>query len=350
MTAFGSRAEELFARLKENGESEIRELIESRQAEDLFLDFKRSANDGNSDKLHQDDRKNIARAISGFGNGEGGIIVWGVDCRSTPGKGDVPSASVYLIENPTRFASLLTGAVSGCTVPPHTGVENHAIESSDGEGGYVVSHIPASYSAPHQVAKGTQYYMRAGSDFVPVPHGILAGMFGRRPSADLVHNWLVNPAVFSARTLTLTAGCLVRNRGHGIARSIHVTMDMISELGPNCQMEFEPIKSDGWDCSLTLGRFLCIYAKRDTLIPPGAMTTPFVLELSIAPPFDRTLKFSGQMGCEGVPPTLLSLETTAAIVAQEYEKGMSLCSSGKLPQEEAHAIATRILGTDEPQG
>jgi hypothetical protein len=40
------RAEDLFRRLSEQGEQAIEGLIEDRQSEELFLDFKRSADNG----------------------------------------------------------------------------------------------------------------------------------------------------------------------------------------------------------------------------------------------------------------------------------------------------------------
>lgn len=79
------RAEDLFERLKQGGETAIDELIEQRQAEELFLDFKRSADGASGRRLHDNDRQNLARAISGFGNSEGGVIIWGVDCRERRG-------------------------------------------------------------------------------------------------------------------------------------------------------------------------------------------------------------------------------------------------------------------------
>lgn len=72
-----NHAEDIFEQIKQNGESEIDKFILDREVENLFLDFKRSATNGAGSKLHRDDRKNLAKAISGFGNSEGGIIVWG---------------------------------------------------------------------------------------------------------------------------------------------------------------------------------------------------------------------------------------------------------------------------------
>jgi hypothetical protein len=108
------RAEDLFRRLSEDGIETIDALIADRQSEELFLDFKRSADSGVGKRLHDSDRWNLAKAISGFGNSEGGVIIWGVDCRDIEGIGDVANAQVP-IQKPKRFVSWLEGAVSGCT-------------------------------------------------------------------------------------------------------------------------------------------------------------------------------------------------------------------------------------------
>lgn len=69
------RAQELFERIKTQGKPAIEEFILTQKAEELFLDFKRSADNGTGRSLNQNDRKNLAKAISGFGNSEGGVVV-----------------------------------------------------------------------------------------------------------------------------------------------------------------------------------------------------------------------------------------------------------------------------------
>jgi len=66
------RAEDIFDRIVEQGEAAIDEFIQTRASEELFLDFKRSADHGHGTALHQNDRANFERAVSGFGNSEGG--------------------------------------------------------------------------------------------------------------------------------------------------------------------------------------------------------------------------------------------------------------------------------------
>jgi hypothetical protein len=105
------RPEDLLKRLSALKEAAIDELIQNRQSEEHWLDFKRAATTGSASKLHGDDRKNLARAISGFGNSEGGIVVWGVDCTDDPLVGDVAKAKLA-VEKAARFKSWLESAVS----------------------------------------------------------------------------------------------------------------------------------------------------------------------------------------------------------------------------------------------
>ena len=54
------------------------------------MDFKQADSLGkNGNSLHKDDRRNLAKCISGFGNSEGGVVVWGVECSRNVEIGDV---------------------------------------------------------------------------------------------------------------------------------------------------------------------------------------------------------------------------------------------------------------------
>lgn len=101
-----NRAKHLFDRITEKGLNAIHEFIEDRKSEELFLDFKRSSDNGGGRKLSDTDRNNLSKAISGFGNSEGGVIVWGIDCSNLADGSDVANAE-FPIANPTRFCSWL---------------------------------------------------------------------------------------------------------------------------------------------------------------------------------------------------------------------------------------------------
>jgi hypothetical protein len=182
-----SRARDLFERLRAEGKPGIDALIVDRVAEELFLDFKRSADDGGQRVLHANDNKNLSKAISGFGNSAGGIIIWGVECAPAPDGADV-AARLNPLQDAQAFRSRLESAVSRLTVPPHDGVENLVIlDPEGGARGFVVTLVPASARAPlrAEAAALRNYYLRAGSSFEVVPHDALAGLFGRPPRAKL---------------------------------------------------------------------------------------------------------------------------------------------------------------------
>ena len=180
-----SRAEDIFEKLVYFGEDALDEFIREHQTEELFMDFKQANSTGKHGwSLSSDDRRNLAKCISGFGNSEGGVIVWGVECSRDMDVGDVAKAKIK-VENVHRFMSWVESAISGCTIPSHNKVRNHII-SCDKEGnGYLATYIPKSDIAPLMTTIGSNIYIRSGSNNVPAPYAVIAGMFGRHPQPNI---------------------------------------------------------------------------------------------------------------------------------------------------------------------
>lgn len=180
-----SRAEDIFQKLIYFGEDAIDDFIVNLQTEELFLDFKQAVSTGkNGTSLHKDDRKNLAKGISGFGNSEGGVIVWGVECSRDCDIGDVAKAKVK-VRNVHRFLSWLENAISGCTIPSHNRLRNHIISVDKNGDGFVATYIPKSELAPLMTTMGNNIYIRSGSNNVPAPYSVIAGMFGKRPQPNV---------------------------------------------------------------------------------------------------------------------------------------------------------------------
>ena len=180
-----SRAEDIFQKLIYFGEDAIDDFIVNLQTEELFLDFKQAVSTGkNGTSLHKDDRKNLAKGISGFGNSEGGVIVWGVECSRDCDIGDVAKAKVK-VKNVHRFLSWLENAISGCTIPSHNKVRNHIISVDENGDGFIATYIPKSELAPLMTTTNSAIYIRSGSNNVPAPYSVIAGMFGRRPQPNV---------------------------------------------------------------------------------------------------------------------------------------------------------------------
>ena len=317
------RAEELFERLKKDGHQEIKKLIEDRQSEELFLDFKQSANGGIGKKLDLDDRKNLAKAISGFGNSEGGIIVWGVECVGTPEDPADVAKSEKPISKPVQFKSWLEGAVSGLTMPPHKGVQHHVIPSdADHESGFVVSYILQSNHAPHQVLYdkdgGRAYYMRAGSSFASVPHQVLAGMFGRRPQADINLDYRVFSTTPNPCEVAVTA--IVQNDGSGIARDIFINAQTKNKGNGEAMVSFDipHWQSSNWilsRSSVDESSFSTISATEFRL-GFGGRAEPLQIKLVLVPPFTEQLEIVFVFGCDGVEPKTSYLRCSAQGLAE----------------------------------
>ena len=159
-----SRAEDIFQKLIYFGEDALDDYIINRQAEELFLDFKQ-ATPGigkNVTSLPRDDRKNLAKCISGFGNSEGGVIIWGVECSRDIEIGDVAKAKIK-VKNVHRFLSWLENAISGCTIPSHNKVRNHIISIDENGDGYIATYIPKAEVSPLMSTVGNSIYIRSGS-------------------------------------------------------------------------------------------------------------------------------------------------------------------------------------------
>ena len=314
------RAEDIYSRILSEGEKSIDEFIINKQCEELFLDFKRSSDDGKGGNFNQNDRNNLAKAISGFGNSEGGVIVWGVYCSKDYNGADVAKAK-HPISNITRFVSWLEGAVSGCTIPPHIRVKNHPIVIDKNDNGFALTYIPKSDNAPHQVVGKLQYYIRAGSSFVPTPHSVLAGMFGRRPQPHIIHKFITIPQKIENGIVDFEVGFIIQNKGLGIAKDLFLNISVISKLGSNCQLEFIPQKNiELWNANILFGRKMNMISKPDFRLSPESDVVPIAIHFSISPPFTQKLEIHCICGCDNAPSDKFIIENSPDKIDSLYKE------------------------------
>lgn len=336
------RAKEIFYRIRETGEKAINEFILKRQAEAYFLDFKQSNKNGQGDYLDDKDLNNLKKSISGFGNSEGGVIIWGISTSKIKEQGDVAD-SKCIIKNVKRFVGWLNNAISGCTIPPHPRVENYPIIIDKENNGFVATYIAKSELAPHQVVGEGKYYIRSGSNFSPAPHGVLAGMFGKRPQAKLVLTYAVYPAELKSPTIVKGSVILnVRNDGPGIANHVFVNGWYLSESGPNCKIAFSPMIMN-WPGFWSYGRHFNMICNNDYRLAPGAHVQPMKIELEISPPFDDDIKIEGKYGCEGAPFEEFTIECLKVNIESAYKDLMQKQVAGKLPKEDFEGFLQKII-------
>jgi predicted HTH transcriptional regulator len=149
--------------------------INTGQEENIYLDFKLV---NKADLSNADDKRNLAKALSGFSNSSGGLIVWGVEARKNPqgidcavGKKDIESIQLFI----SRLNEFTGMAVS----PIVAGVFHKPIPSS-GDKGFAVTFVPENDSGPHMAKmREDRYYKRSGASFYRMEHFDLEDMFGR---------------------------------------------------------------------------------------------------------------------------------------------------------------------------
>jgi hypothetical protein len=344
------RAEDLFANLRAKGEAEIDRLIDDRQSENLWLDFKRSADHGAGKKLHENDWKNLAKAISGFGNSEGGVIIWGVDCSDDPLVGDVPAKKVPIV-NPQRFVSWVEGAVSACTIPPHRGVESIVIAAAGGsEKGYVATLVPFSNLAPHQCVKPAgvfQYYIRAGSSFMPTPHGVLAGLFGRRPQPNVFQIYESSAKIGSRggrQSIEVDGFIHIFNEGPAIARNVFASLILgIPGGGSEATMQPDPNETGYWFTQMEFGIWCTAMANDTFALAPQTSVRSMMVHLALVPPFLSDYGFRLFVGCDGAPVQTTDIRMTEDELASFYDRALLLFA--KKSPNASQEVLDRLLGS-----
>lgn len=159
----------------------LHDFISRRQEENLCLDFKLIKDAG---LTSSDDRRNLARALSGFANSSGGLIVWGVDARKNEDNVDC-AVGLKPIKQIARLVGRLNELTGDAVDPTVSGVRHRAIETEGGEG-FALTLVPESEVGPHMAKLGDdRYYKRSGDSFYKMEHYDIADMFGRRRKPKL---------------------------------------------------------------------------------------------------------------------------------------------------------------------
>lgn len=207
----------------------VRDFVARGQEEHLTLEFKTLG----SPPFHgRDDRRNLARVLSGFANSAGGILVWGIETRHT-GR-DLPDVASG--EAPIQQVSLALARLNEFTnssvSPIVDGVRHRAFPLPD-DSGFLATLVPESPRGPHMAKSGEdRYFKRSGDSFVRMEHFDVQDMFGRRarPALEL-HAEIKSRGGSSSGSTKKTKGIVLLslvNRGRGIALAPFLMLDIES--------------------------------------------------------------------------------------------------------------------------
>jgi hypothetical protein len=316
-------ARQLFEEFMAGGFAFLQQAIDEEWAEHPLLDFKVAAK--GSGPMMPDDRETLAEALSGFNWSDGGVIVWGVDCRSHGPDDPDTAKELRPIGNLRRFVSDLHRYTAELVSPGIVGGEHFAVEDpADATSGYVVTYVPKSQGVPSMArAKGQhRYYYRSGSSFRMAEPFMIADRFSRRPQPRLEFTWRLASSGREHNRVTILIVLGIRNTGVGIALYPAITIAGIpcwhygvdSNRNPGLPARPLAYRSDS-------GRTFA--GGVDDAIHPG--TTPEVtcaiVEVPVEGPVPGSTKFRYELHCDGfsdsgeveVPAEQIERERDAAL-------------------------------------
>lgn len=187
--------------------------------ENIHVDFKEKR-DRRDAVLADDDMKNLAKAVSGFANSSGGVLIWGIDDKNHEPKP---------IKEVQKFVSNLLQLASQTTDPNVLGIEGDWIPADgDPDEGFSLLFIPESMLPPHRIILNgnlkNHYYVRSGNSFSVATHTQLEDMFGRRPSPKLSLSTHFEVASSSHPEVHIRIIVGITNSGRGSARSPYLSV------------------------------------------------------------------------------------------------------------------------------
>lgn len=211
-----------------------------KELEPIHFDYK-TKRDRSSSDLHDDDKVNVSKAVSGFANSAGGVLIWGIEDETLKPK---PISDIV------QFMGKVQQLACDCVFPRVSGIQAGFIptKSEAGKAGYGLLLVPSSSAPPHQViltiAKVQHFYfVRSGGQFNKADHYQLEDMFGRRPKP------IFKIAFCAAEWRTPKEWRLrfeLRNAGRGTARDVLLVVNLDNGIirGPNSYNVWEEVMCD----------------------------------------------------------------------------------------------------------
>lgn len=275
----------------------IKALVARQEAEQFFIDFKRTEYEDYSDKrsIGNSDRKNLAKALSGFSNSEGGVLVWGIDEKIKDSEKQLKPIKEY-----KHFSTLLNKEFGTLILPANTKARNIEIEDDGRNSGYVVTVIPKSNNAPHEYIKENRFYMRAGESFKPVPYSVLAGMFGKRPSPEMILTFMTNNDLeVDDNIISFSFGAMLVNQGLGVAYDIFINACILGAANMIATEIYDKNNFTGHNLN---GNHTCLISNKEFRLAKEQPAQPFKFHCKINKAINTFIGIEFLIGAAGQPP------------------------------------------------
>jgi len=296
----------LFERITSEGEAAIRELCDEQKQETLTLEFKTKQSPERIG-LANADKKNLGKALSGFSNSAGGLLIWGVKAQLDTETRIDCAQSLSPISSIGSFEHEISRLVPEYIIPQNDAVQIQVVPSIENQdSGYLLVLIEPSELRPHMSMEDHRYYRRAGDQFRQMEHYEIQDMFNRIAPVKL--------EIFydSVRINTTAPHALI---SFGISNNTRLTAKFpyvhITSISGGRFEEFGPNRDGTWFLPLMpsdVGHYF--RGGIDDVLNPGRKLVVFGIRVPLkfrgnrVPYFDDSepgLTIGIQFGCENSP-------------------------------------------------
>ncbi|WP_437965344.1 ATP-binding protein [Sorangium sp. So ce260] len=173
--------------------------------------------------LDQGDKSSFAKALSGFANTSGGVLIFGLEARKDKDEVDM-IIGLKPIKELRKFESALREMESRIVERVVVGVEYLRITTKEDEGLLAV-YVPPSEYTPHRNQMDSKFYLRAGGVFNSMPVSLIEDLFARRlrPELEFIIRRLSDEQLLVA----------LKNSGRASAKTPYVVFALPDDFRPS---------------------------------------------------------------------------------------------------------------------
>lgn len=162
---------------------DLEALIDDAESESLFLECKSPIN---APRLNEGVRVHLAKAVSGFSNTAGGIVIWGAATTRHAHSGLDIISDIEPIGNCKKFAQTIGSRISSLTTPPCLGFQVKTIKKTPSDGrGVVIAYVPQTSGDPLRTTTDSRFCFRDSDGFINAPYEVIKRLFSATQSPDI---------------------------------------------------------------------------------------------------------------------------------------------------------------------
>jgi hypothetical protein len=210
---------------KLNNYLELEALISEGECEDIFRECKAPT----SPVVNKGVKAHLAKALSGFSNAEGGVLIYGMETQKHSSTGTDIMTSVTRVGNINRFATAIANTIPTLTQPAIIKFEYRVVKQKKSDSaGVIIIHIPRHIRPVQNLSDG-KFYFSGGDQFVDAPYSTIERLFlaGEAPNVevDIAH---LKSKIGENNLVEYSFNIILINKSPAVARDVDVFMEVIS--------------------------------------------------------------------------------------------------------------------------